>query len=180
MEHDPIKMKQFALSNLGKVPDQVKAVVEITELDSISFAQLRFRHPWELLWGNISKDNVCVAGDAFHPMTPDLGQGGCAAIEDGVVLTRCLAEALSKKPNNKAEEEDAEGEEFKRIKTGLEKYAKERRFRGFDLITSAYLIGFIQQSGGKVLNFLRDKMAPFLAGILLKKADFDCGKLSRS
>lgn len=179
MEDDPTKMKQFALSNLGKAPDQVKAVVESTELDSISLAQLRFRHPWELLWGNISKDNVCVAGDAFHPMTPDLGQGGCAAIEDGVVLARCLGEALSKKLNDKGEEDDKE-DEFRRIKMGLEKYAKERRYRGFDLIISAYLVGFIQQSSGKVLNFLRDKMASFFAGILLKKADFDCGKLSMS
>ncbi|RVW96649.1 Monooxygenase 3 [Vitis vinifera] len=178
MENDPAKMKQFALSNLGNVPDQVKAVVESTEMDSISLAQMRFRYPWELLWGNISKDNVCVAGDALHPMTPDLGQGACSALEDTVVLARCLAEALSKKPKNKAEEK--EEEEFKRIKMGLEKYAKERRYRGIDLITSSYLVGFIQQSDGKMLNFIRDKISALLAGVPLKKADFDCGKLSMS
>ncbi|KAJ9704470.1 hypothetical protein PVL29_002846 [Vitis rotundifolia] len=173
-------MKQFALSNLGNVPDQVKAVVESTETDSISLAQLRFRYPWELLWGNISKDNVCVAGDAFHPMTPDLGQGACSALEDSVVLARCLAEAFSKKPKNKAEEKEEEEEEFRRIKMGLEKYAKERRYRGIDLITSSYLVGVIQQSDGKMLNFLRDKMSALLAGVLVNKADFDCGKLSMS
>ena len=29
-------------------------------------------------------------GDAAHPMTSNLGQGACQAIEDAVVLARCL------------------------------------------------------------------------------------------
>ena len=35
---------------------------------------------------------VTLLGDAAHPMTPNLGQGGCQAIEDAVVLARCLGE----------------------------------------------------------------------------------------
>ncbi len=35
--------------------------------------------PWTLL------------GDAAHPTTPNMGQGGCMAIEDAAVLARCLA-----------------------------------------------------------------------------------------
>jgi 2-polyprenyl-6-methoxyphenol hydroxylase-like FAD-dependent oxidoreductase len=31
-----------------------------------------------------------LLGDAAHPMTPDLGQGACQAIEDAVVLAGCL------------------------------------------------------------------------------------------
>jgi len=33
---------------------------------------------------------VALVGDAAHPMTPDLGQGGCQAIEDAVVLGDCF------------------------------------------------------------------------------------------
>ncbi|KAL3580822.1 hypothetical protein D5086_018657 [Populus alba] len=61
-------------------------------------APSRFRHPWEVLWGNTSKGNACVAGDALHPMTPDIGQGWC--------LARLLAEALKKRPNVEAKEKE--------------------------------------------------------------------------
>jgi 2-polyprenyl-6-methoxyphenol hydroxylase-like FAD-dependent oxidoreductase len=37
------------------------------------------------------RGRVAMLGDAAHPMTPDLGQGGCQAIEDAVVLARSLA-----------------------------------------------------------------------------------------
>ena len=34
--------------------------------------------------------HVGLLGDAVHPTTPNLGQGGCMAIEDAVILARCL------------------------------------------------------------------------------------------
>jgi 2-polyprenyl-6-methoxyphenol hydroxylase-like FAD-dependent oxidoreductase len=37
------------------------------------------------VWGR-----VALIGDAAHAMTPDLGQGACQAIVDGVVLAECL------------------------------------------------------------------------------------------
>jgi 2-polyprenyl-6-methoxyphenol hydroxylase-like FAD-dependent oxidoreductase len=38
-------------------------------------------------WG---KGRVTLLGDAIHPTTPNLGQGGCMAIEDALVLARCI------------------------------------------------------------------------------------------
>jgi 2-polyprenyl-6-methoxyphenol hydroxylase-like FAD-dependent oxidoreductase len=38
-------------------------------------------------WGT---GRMTLLGDAVHPMTPNLGQGGCMAIEDAAVLARCL------------------------------------------------------------------------------------------
>ena len=38
-------------------------------------------------WGD---KRVTLLGDAIHPTTPNLGQGGCLAIEDGFVLARCF------------------------------------------------------------------------------------------
>jgi 2-polyprenyl-6-methoxyphenol hydroxylase-like FAD-dependent oxidoreductase len=37
------------------------------------------------------RGRVALLGDAAHPMTPDLGQGGCQAIEDAVVLAQSVA-----------------------------------------------------------------------------------------
>lgn len=37
-----------------------------------------------------SKGNVTLLGDACHPMLPFMAQGACMAIEDAVVLGRCL------------------------------------------------------------------------------------------
>ena len=38
---------------------------------------------------------VALLGDAAHPMLPFMGQGAAMAIEDGVVLARCLAAAAT-------------------------------------------------------------------------------------
>ncbi|KAJ1436321.1 hypothetical protein SESBI_04353 [Sesbania bispinosa] len=182
LEENPTKLKQFVLNKLEKMPSDVRSFIENTELNRFHLAPLRYRQPWELVWGNISKGNVCVAGDALHPMTPDLGQGGCCALEDGVVLARCLAEAFSKYPrrHNNKDMEDEE-EQYKKIEECLKKYAKERRWRSIDLITTAYMVGCIQQADSKLVTFLRDKiLAPLLANQLLKKSNFDCGKLNSS
>ena len=33
---------------------------------------------------------MTLLGDAIHPTTPNLGQGGCLAMEDALVLARCF------------------------------------------------------------------------------------------
>ncbi|KAK1261595.1 hypothetical protein QJS04_geneDACA001256 [Acorus gramineus] len=174
VERDPMKMKQFVLSKLGKVPQQVSAVVERCDLSSLLSSHIVFRSPLNILFGNISKANVCVAGDALHPMTPDLGQGACSALEDGVVLARCLGEALKTTIDGGGGGE----QEQERIEKGLKRFAEERRWRAFGLVGTAYAVGLLQQSDGPAMNFLRDKLlSGFMAGLLLSKADFDCGRL---
>jgi 2-polyprenyl-6-methoxyphenol hydroxylase-like FAD-dependent oxidoreductase len=41
------------------------------------------RQPW-------GRARVTLLGDAAHPMLPNLGQGACTALEDAVVLARCV------------------------------------------------------------------------------------------
>ncbi|CAN6321419.1 unnamed protein product [Urochloa humidicola] len=181
-EHDkgadesPAKMKQFVLDKLrgSKVPEEALVVIAKSEMSDVLAAPLRFRPPLSLVAATISKGNVCVAGDALHPMTPDLGQGGCSALEDGVVLARCLGEALA--GENAARGGSAEKE---RIEAGLREYARIRRWRSVELIATAYTVGFIQQSDNAVVSFLRDRfLSGILAGRLLKMADYDCGTIS--
>lgn len=170
-QENPIKMKQFVLSRINKMPQEAQDVVEKTLLTSISLSPLKFRLPWNVLFGNIVKDNVCVAGDALHPMTPDIGQGGCSSLEDSVVLGRCIGEAFLKKL-------DGKDDEFERIEKGLEKYGRERRWRSFRLISVAYCVGFMQESKGKMMSFLRKVwFSKYTPSAFLKMANFDCGDL---
>ncbi|XP_019096776.1 PREDICTED: uncharacterized protein LOC104767841 isoform X2 [Camelina sativa] len=178
-ETNPENIKQFVLNKIKDLPKNIKSVVETTDLDSMVMSRLKYRPPWELLWANIAKDNVCVAGDALHPMTPDIGQGGCSAMEDGVILARCLGEAIKFKNDLKGETEDDQNESYKRIEVGLKKYARERKWRSIDLIIAAYTVGFIQQSRGKWMNLFTDRfLRSFLSRLRLKMSHFDCGSLS--
>lgn len=69
--------------------DEVMTVLDATPPESVEQRDLYDRSP-ELLrsW---AKGNVVLIGDAVHPMMPNLGQGGCQAIEDAYVLTEALA-----------------------------------------------------------------------------------------
>jgi 2-polyprenyl-6-methoxyphenol hydroxylase-like FAD-dependent oxidoreductase len=65
----------------------VLALIEATEEPAILHTDIYDRDPPRKRWG---EGRVTLLGDAAHPMTPDLGQGACQAIEDAVALARCL------------------------------------------------------------------------------------------
>lgn len=62
--------------------------------------------------GTWSKGGVVLLGDACHPMTPYMASGAAMALEDAVVLARCLAD-----------------EDFESIKTALRTYEAIRKPR---------------------------------------------------
>lgn len=65
------------------VPGLIQATPEDEILKSGTYDRPPVRR-----WG---RGRVTLLGDAAHPATPNLGQGGCMAIEDAAVLARCLA-----------------------------------------------------------------------------------------
>lgn len=67
--------------------EPVGAVIGATEGGAILRTDVYDRKPLGRRWG---EGRVTLLGDAAHPMTPNLGQGACQAIEDAVVLARCL------------------------------------------------------------------------------------------
>lgn len=168
---DPKGILEKALEILGDYPEDVLDVVNKTQMDTLTSTTLSLRWPWAVLFGKLCKGNVCVAGDAMHPMTPALGQGGCSSLEDAVVLGRCLGEAMA--IMNGPEEE-------KIIEEALKKYVEQRKWRAFWLMSGAYITGLLQQgSGGFITRFLRDKvLSSRLSQSFLNYADFDCGTLS--
>uniref|UniRef100_N1QZ40 3-hydroxybenzoate 6-hydroxylase 1 n=1 Tax=Aegilops tauschii TaxID=37682 RepID=N1QZ40_AEGTA len=166
-EQNPAEMKQFVLAKLRsiKAPADVLGAVERSEMNDVLVAPLRYRPPLSLLFASICKGNVCVAGDALHPTTLDLAQGACVALEDAVVLARCLGDAIV-------------GKERESVEAALRRYAGIRRWRSAQVIAASYMVGLVQQSDHAVVRFARDRLLfGMLAKGLLIMPDYDCGTL---
>ncbi len=69
---------------------------------------------------------VTLLGDAAHPCTPNLGQGGCMALEDALVLAKCLSNERS-------------------IESALQRYETLRRRRTRHIQQRSLLMGHIGQ-----------------------------------
>lgn len=78
--------KAELLERLGFWAEPVLSIVRATEERDILRHDVYDREPLER-WG---EGRVTLLGDAAHPMTPNLGQGACQAIEDAVVLAECV------------------------------------------------------------------------------------------
>ena len=85
----------------------------------------------------VERGRVTLLGDAAHPMTPYLGQGGCQALEDAVVLGECLR--------------DAHFDE-----SGLRAYEARRIGRTNALVRRSRLIGRIAQMENPLASRLRN------------------------
>lgn len=75
------------LARFDRWHEPVRAVIAATPPDRIVRTDIADRHPiarWH-------EGQVVLLGDAAHPMTPNLGQGACQAIEDAVVLADALS-----------------------------------------------------------------------------------------
>ncbi|KAF8404438.1 hypothetical protein HHK36_009323 [Tetracentron sinense] len=165
----PELMLKEVIENFAKhVPQIFLEVVRHSDLSTVTWAPLMFRLPWDLIFGQACKGNITVAGDAMHPMTPDLGQGGCAALEDAVVLSRNIGNSLR---NGKILSVEVVG--------ALERYVKERRWRAAGLITGSFLSGWVQQGrSGWLMKFFRDMIFyRFIFGRIVNVIRYDCGKL---
>ncbi|XP_039158196.1 monooxygenase 2-like [Eucalyptus grandis] len=169
-EADPETIQREVMEDLAKdIPPAYLDIIKHSDLSSLTRAPLMFRYPWDILFGNLARSNVTVAGDAMHPMTPDLGQGGCSALEDAVALGRHIGDSISKHGKLMTQY----------VGVAIGRYAKERRLRAATLVTASYLTGWVQQDGSnRLMRFLRDVFHRFLlARVVNGFTEYDCGKL---
>ena len=71
--------------------DPIPALIEATSEADILKNGAYDRAPLRR-WGD---RRVTLLGDAAHPCTPNLGQGGCLALEDALALAKCLEKGTS-------------------------------------------------------------------------------------
>jgi 2-polyprenyl-6-methoxyphenol hydroxylase-like FAD-dependent oxidoreductase len=79
--HKPDVMQRF-----GNWAEPVPALIAATE-DAAILRNDMYDRPPARRW---SRGRVTLVGDAAHPMTPNLGQGACQALEDAVALGESL------------------------------------------------------------------------------------------
>jgi 2-polyprenyl-6-methoxyphenol hydroxylase-like FAD-dependent oxidoreductase len=98
-------------------------------------------------WGN---GIVTLLGDAAHPCTPNLGQGGCMALEDALVLAKCI-----------------DREPF--LETALRRYESLRLHRTKHIQQRSLLIGYIGQWQRPIFVSGRDVVTRMLPAGLIER-----------
>ena len=83
---DPAATREQLLNLFAGWCEPVEELIRSTPATSIVRNPI-FDRPPVKQWG---AGSMTLLGDAIHPITPNLGQGGCLAIEDAAVLARCL------------------------------------------------------------------------------------------
>jgi 2-polyprenyl-6-methoxyphenol hydroxylase-like FAD-dependent oxidoreductase len=83
------------------------------------------------------KGRIALLGDAAHAMTPNLGQGGCQAIEDAVVLAASLKSAGN-------------------VQQGFLHYERRRQPRTRDVVLQSRRVGMLGQASNPIVCGLRD------------------------
>ena len=123
----------------------IDAILNATPAQDVLRTSIGDRWPKPL--GNWGQGRVTLLGDAAHPMTPNLGQGGAAGMEDALVLGGRLAAALGK------------GEVGARVPQALRAYEKERGRRVTYLTLKSFAFGFLLQLPFAPVTFVRDNLA---------------------
>jgi 2-polyprenyl-6-methoxyphenol hydroxylase-like FAD-dependent oxidoreductase len=132
--------------------EPVEALVQATEEAAILRNDLYDREPVPR-WG---EGRVTLLGDAAHPTTPNQGQGACLAIEDAVVLGRCLKD-----------EPD--------LAAGLRRYEMERLDRTARIVKESWLTGVVAGWDNPLVVGLRDMLMRHTTPLLLRRFEETLG-----
>jgi 2-polyprenyl-6-methoxyphenol hydroxylase-like FAD-dependent oxidoreductase len=84
----PVGRKQELQEMFADWPEPIPELIAATDEASILKNDLCDRIPIKQ-WG---QQNITLLGDAAHPTLPTMGQGACMALEDALVVTKCLLE----------------------------------------------------------------------------------------
>jgi 2-polyprenyl-6-methoxyphenol hydroxylase-like FAD-dependent oxidoreductase len=141
---DPAILRKEAKELVSTWPEDLQNLIDLTPDEAISRTPLADRWLWPGIAPSASKGRVVLVGDAWHPMTPNLGQGACCALEDSVLLANKLASAIN------GGTESVEG--------AMESYRSERWSQVFRLTVLANLVGKLLQSDNPLVCSVRDNI----------------------
>ncbi|PWA74515.1 Aromatic-ring hydroxylase-like protein [Artemisia annua] len=141
---DPSVLKRQAKELVKKFPSELQNLIDATPDDTIIRNPLADRWLWPGLSPPASLGGTVLVGDAWHPMTPNAGQGACTALEDAIVLVQKLAPSLKAGPEA--------------IEDAYKSYQNERWPRIFPMTVRANFAGAILQSENPLVCAVRDNV----------------------
>jgi 2-polyprenyl-6-methoxyphenol hydroxylase-like FAD-dependent oxidoreductase len=138
--------KQEVLETFRGWHEPIEALIGATEAPAILRNDVYDRKPVKR-WG---EGRVTLLGDAAHPSTPNLGQGACQAIEDAVVLARCLVGETGVVP-------------------ALRKYERERRARTAYISRMSWRNGQMERWEDPLACGMRNALVRLLPAWLMRR-----------
>ncbi|XP_076934097.1 monooxygenase 1-like [Bidens hawaiensis] len=168
---DPEVIRQSTLELLSNYPQEIRRMIENTEMKSLSVTHMRYRVPWDLFMGTFCRGTVTVAGDAMHIMGPFLGQGGSAGLEDAVVLARTMSQLGSDNGESKSKVMTHGVEE------AFNQFVKQRRMRVVRLSLQTYIIGMLWGTSSILKKIMYIMLLILLFPYQHSHTDYDCGYL---
>jgi hypothetical protein len=130
-----IKQEVLQITKDFRIPE-FTLCINNTSLEHFTKNTLRHRINMKPTWETQVIGNVTVCGDASHPTTPFIGQGGAMALEDAIILAKKLHQALKSK-----ESQISKVPESERIHKALLDFHQERHGRTYALTHKAYMVG---------------------------------------
>ncbi|KAK9809571.1 hypothetical protein WJX73_002978 [Symbiochloris irregularis] len=140
--------KAHALSLVQDWADSAGAKQAIANTPAETITRSRVVDRWRLPGMRTPSHMMTLLGDAAHPMTPNLGQGGCCALEDAVVLARELAAACTSSGDGSAASSGRLSlmqAPTKGLTDALRRFEKERSARVLPITIRSHLMGRILQ-----------------------------------
>ncbi|TCM63820.1 FAD-dependent urate hydroxylase [Acinetobacter calcoaceticus] len=86
LENDRLEYKNDLKQNFKGWCPQVQYLIEQIDVEKTNRVEIHDIDPFSQFY----KGRVVMVGDAAHSTTPDIGQGGCQAMEDAIYLARAL------------------------------------------------------------------------------------------
>ncbi len=137
---DTVGGKSKALQSLfSDYAEPVPSIIQSLDNSSIYRDDIFDREPKGTEWG---RGRVSLIGDAAHPVQPNLGQGGCMAVEDGFELAKILTLTLN---NNQ-------------VPSLLRQFESQRSPRVNRVFSTSRQVGKLGQSNSAMGCFLRNNI----------------------
>lgn len=108
-------------------------LIEATPEDKIIRSDISDFVPIKQWW----KGRIALLGDAAHATTPNLGQGGCQAVEDAFVIAKCLREYSSPEQ-------------------AFQQYQQIRIEKAVNIVNMSWSLGKMTNIGNPVLQSMRN------------------------